>query len=105
MPVRPSGLRPDGHTGVMATRNTLSTRWVTLIMVAALVCSVAVVWGLIQITGESPASSSTAPASESAGQSVVDTGTGGTSSGWHDIDCSGIKFAATVGRFGGRRRR
>ena len=44
----------------MATRNTLSTRWVTVIMVVALVCSVAVVWGLIQITGRSPASSSTA---------------------------------------------
>ena len=64
----------------MATRNTLSTRWVTLIMVAALVCSVAVVWGLIQITGESPASSSTAPASESASQSAADPGTGGSSS-------------------------
>ena len=34
-------LRPGRrHTGVMATRNTLSTRWVTVIMVAALVCSV-----------------------------------------------------------------
>jgi hypothetical protein len=42
----------------MATR-TLSTRWVTVIMVVALVCSVVVVWGLIQITGQSPASSST----------------------------------------------
>ena len=30
-----------------------------VIMVAALACSVAVVWGLIQITGESPAASST----------------------------------------------
>ena len=37
--------RRDGHTGLMATRNTLSTRWVTVIMVVALVCSVAVVWG------------------------------------------------------------
>jgi len=64
----------------MATRNTLSTRWVTLIMVAALVCSVAVVWGLIQITGESPASSSTAPASESASQSAADPGTDVSSS-------------------------
>jgi hypothetical protein len=59
----------DAHTGVMAARNTLSTRWVTVIMVVALACSVVVVWGLIQITGQSPASSSTpsagAPASDS----------------------------------------
>jgi len=58
----------DTHTGVMATRRTLSTRWVTVIMVVALVCSVVVVWGLIQITGQSPASSST-PASASASDS------------------------------------
>ncbi len=51
--------RRPPHTGLVATRNTLSTRWVTVIMVAALVCSVVVVWGLIQITGQSPASSST----------------------------------------------
>jgi len=62
----------------MATRNTLSTRWVMLIMVAALVCSVAVVWGLIQITGESPASSSTTPAGESAAQSAADSGSAGS---------------------------
>jgi len=49
----------------MATRNTLSTRWVTMIMVAALGCSVAVVWGLIQITGGSPAASSTPSVSAS----------------------------------------
>jgi len=53
----------------MAGRNTLSTRWVTVIMVAALLCSVAVVWGLIQITGQSPASSST-PASGSGGSAT-----------------------------------
>jgi hypothetical protein len=58
----------------MAGRNTLSTRWVTVIMVAALVCSVAVVWGLIQITGESPASSST-PAS-GAGAAASGSGSG-----------------------------
>jgi hypothetical protein len=50
----------------MATRTTLSTRWVTVIMVAALLCSVAVVWGLIQITGQSPASSSTPAVSPAA---------------------------------------
>ena len=49
----------------MATRNSLNTRWVTIIMVVALVCSVVVVWGLIQITGQSPASSSTPSSSES----------------------------------------
>ena len=49
----------------MAPRKTLNTRWVTVIMVAALVCSVVVVWGLIQVTGQSPASSSTPAASES----------------------------------------
>jgi hypothetical protein len=53
----------------MATRNTLSTRWVTVIMVVALVCSVVVVWGLIQITGQSPASSSTPAQSASAAES------------------------------------
>ena len=61
---RTSGADRDAHTGVMATRNTLSTRWVTVIMVVALVCSVVVVWGLIQITGQSPASSSTPSASD-----------------------------------------
>lgn len=50
----------------MATRTTLSTRWVTVIMVAALLCSVAVVWGLIQITGQSPAASSTPAVSPAA---------------------------------------
>ena len=49
----------------MATRNSLNTRWVTIIMVVALVCSVVVVWGLIQVTGQSPASSSTPSSSES----------------------------------------
>ena len=90
----------------MATRNTLSTRWVTVIMVAALVCSVAVVWGLIQITGESPASSSTAPASESASQSAADSGTGADirpDQRRHRLPRT-IQFAATVGRFGGARR-
>lgn len=58
----------------MAARKTLSTRWVTVILVAALVCSVGVVWGLIQITGQSPASSST-PSSGAAG------GSGSNSSG------------------------
>ncbi len=42
----------------MARRGTLSTRWVTVIMVAALVCSMAVVWSLIQLTGGAAASSS-----------------------------------------------
>jgi hypothetical protein len=60
----------------MATRNTLSTRWVTVIMVAALVCSVVVVWGLIQVTGQSPASSSTPPAS--AAESGVPSAGGGS---------------------------
>jgi hypothetical protein len=62
----------------MATRNTLSTRWVTVIMVVALVCSVVVVWGLIQITGQSPASSSTPAPSASASESPRPTAGGGT---------------------------
>ena len=53
----------------MATRSSLNTRWVTIVMVVALVCSVVVVWGLIQVTGQSPASSSTPSASESAAPS------------------------------------
>jgi hypothetical protein len=61
----------------MAGRNTLSTRWVSVIMVAALVCSVLVVWGLIQITGESPASSST-PSSEMASSSVAESAVSAT---------------------------
>lgn len=56
----------------MAARTTLSTRWVTVIMVAALVCSVLVVWGLIQITGESPASSTT-PASAAPSGSAAES--------------------------------
>ncbi len=63
----------------MATRNTLSTRWVTVIMVVALVCSVVVVWGLIQITGQSPASSSTPAASASAAESGPASTVGGGS--------------------------
>lgn len=62
------------HTGVMATRKTLSTRWVTVIMVVALVCSVVVVWGLIQVTGQSPASSSTPAASDSPAPSASGAG-------------------------------
>src|SRR6478735_364974 len=63
----------------MATRNTLSTRWVTVIMVVALLCSVVVVWGLIQITGQSPASSSTPSASPPASDSGRPTGPSGSS--------------------------
>jgi hypothetical protein len=65
----------------MATRNTLSTRWVTVIMVVALVCSVLVVWGLIQITGQSPASSSTPSASALASDSGRPAGPSGSSDG------------------------
>ena len=76
----------------MAGRNTLSTRWVSVIMVAALVCSALVVWGLIQITGESPASSSTpssgaavsvspgASSAGSAGPAIEDSATPGSRS-------------------------
>ena len=42
----------------MAPRNTIGPRWLTVILVAALLCSVAVVHGLIQITGGGTASSS-----------------------------------------------
>ncbi len=49
----------------MAARTTTSTRWVIAIMVVALLASVLVVVGLIQITGEGPTSS--ASSSESAG--------------------------------------
>src|SRR6478752_3665575 len=77
---RSTGVAARGaHTGLMATRNTLSTRWVTVIMVVALVCSVVVVWGLIQITGQSPASSSTPAASASAAESGPGSTAGGGS--------------------------
>lgn len=54
----------------MAARTTTSTRWVTGILVVALLASVLVVVGLIQITGQSPSAStsdseSPAPASPS----------------------------------------
>ncbi len=52
----------------MPPRRTLSTRWVAVIMAAALVCSVAVVWSLIQLTGGTSASSST-PAAPVSGTS------------------------------------
>ena len=73
--------RRPPHTGLVATRSTLNTRWVTLVMVAALVCSVVVVWGLIQITGQSPASSSTPSASDSPAPSAAGSpaGTDGSS--------------------------
>jgi hypothetical protein len=45
----------------------LSARWLAAILIVAAIASVAVVWGLIQVTGESPAAS--APASSSAVQS------------------------------------
>ena len=49
----------------MPPRRTLSTRWVSAVLAAALVCSVAVVWSLIQLTGGTSASSSTPPGSAS----------------------------------------
>ncbi len=59
----------------MPPRRTLSTRWVAAIMVAALVCSVAVVWSLIQLTGGTSASSTpSAPASDGS----ADVATAGT---------------------------
>ena len=54
-----AALRHHRTYWAVATRSSLNTRWVTIVMVVALVCSVVVVWGLIQITGQSPASSST----------------------------------------------
>jgi hypothetical protein len=79
---------------------------VTVIMVAALVCSVVVVWGLIQITGQSPASSSTpaASASESgrpsAGGSAGDASTAASGSPAPDANPSaaeGQRGSATPG--------
>lgn len=72
--------RQPAHTGLVATRNSRSTRWVTVVMVAALVCSVLVVWGLIQITGQTPASSSTPSAGESPAASGSPSETGVDSS-------------------------
>ena len=64
---RSTGVAAGGaHTGLMAARQHPEHPWVTVIMVVALVCSVVVVWGLIQITGQSPASSSTRRPSASA---------------------------------------
>jgi hypothetical protein len=65
----------------MAPGKTLNTRWVTVIMVAALVCSVAVVLGLIQITGHSPASSSSPAAGASASPSPEASSSGASSPG------------------------
>jgi len=78
----------------MAGRNTLSTRWVSVIMVAALVCSVLVVWGLIQITGESPASSST-PSSGVAASSGAESDTSAADPSAADSAATGS--AATAG--------
>lgn len=63
-----------------AARPSTSTRWVTGIMVVALLASVLVVVGLIQITGQSPSSSGTA--SESAAESSSDP-SGSDGSGPH----------------------
>jgi hypothetical protein len=76
----------------MAVRSITSTRWVMGILVAALLASVLVVVGLIQITGSSPsssASSSESPAvdsasatpSPSAGQASTTSATPSTSGG------------------------
>jgi len=51
-------------------RNTISARWLTVILVVALICSAAVVYGLIQITGGSTAAS--APGSAGASASASD---------------------------------
>lgn len=65
------------HTGGMAAaRPSTSTRWVIGIMVAALLASVLVVVGLIQITGQSPSSSG--GSSESA-QPSAEPGSGSAS--------------------------
>jgi len=65
----------------MAARRTLSTRWVTVILVAALICSVGVVWGLIQVTGQSPASSSQPSTGESASVSGSASNSGSVTPG------------------------
>ncbi len=62
----------------MPPRTTLTARWVTTIMVAALVCSVAVVWGLIQITDGSPAESSTVPPTVASPEASTVPSTGAT---------------------------
>lgn len=78
-----------------AARPSTSTRWVTGIMVVALLASVLVVVGLIQITGQSPSSSGTA--SESAAESSSDpTGSDGT--GPHAVSPTASTAPSTGGR-------
>ena len=62
----------------MPTRRTLSTRWVAVVLAAALVCSVAVVWSLIQLTGDPSASSSPPPDVASGGASSSQPGAAGS---------------------------
>ncbi len=65
----------------MPPRRTLSTRWVAVVMVAALVCSIAVVWSLIQLTDGSSASSSTPAAPASGSGPEASPAGSGTASG------------------------
>ncbi len=54
----------------MAGRSGLSARWLTVILIVAAIASVAVVWGLIQVTGDSPAASSASSSAGSSGEPV-----------------------------------
>ena len=57
----------------MAPRNTISARWLTVILVAALLCSAAVVYGLVRITGGSTAASTPGSASARASAGARDS--------------------------------
>ena len=58
-----------GHTGRVPQRNTISARWLTVILGVAMLCSAAVVYGLIQITGGSTPASAPGSAGASASAS------------------------------------
>lgn len=96
---RPSRRPTAGaHTGGMAARSVTSTRWVMGILVVALLASVLVVVGLIQITGQSPASSgqsSESPA-PSAGDPTSPSPSGEPSSASATPSTSGGRSTATT---------
>ncbi len=86
----------------MPPRNTISARWLTVILVLALLCSAAVVYGLIQITGGTAASApGSAGASGSASDQPVSTNSAttnpATAASAHPDGSSGAKPPAGSG--------
>ncbi|WP_420122082.1 hypothetical protein [Nakamurella sp.] len=80
-----------------AARPTTSTRWVVGIMVAALLASVLVVVGLIEITGQSPSSAGGSSESPAPSAGASDGGSAGASDGGSANGTAGGSGAPSAG--------